>query len=122
MVNLLPVHGGWGLTVTDNDLNAAPSIPFTMDFLIHMHGGNNNAFYFFDDRTINANNTGTFQINFKNNGGNFPGLSNFDILARDLRDQENGGGGGSEIPEPVSLLLFGAGLLGLGLNRRRKQV
>ncbi|WP_074929239.1 PEP-CTERM sorting domain-containing protein [Nitrosomonas eutropha] len=25
------------------------------------------------------------------------------------------------MPEPASLLLFGAGLLGFGLNRRRKQ-
>lgn len=112
----------WELTVTDDDLNTAPSIPFTMDFLIHMHGGNNDAFYFFDDRTINTANAGTFQIAFTNpSGQNFPGLSNFDILVRDLRSIENGGGGGSEIPEPASLLLFGAGLLGFGLNRRRKQ-
>lgn len=116
-----PTPDIWKLMVTDNDLNTAPSIPFTMDFLIHMHGGNNNAFYFFDDRTINATNAGTFQINFGNNGNQFPGLSNFDILVRDLRSIENGGGGGSEIPEPTSLLLFGAGLLGFGLNRRRKQ-
>ena len=112
----------WELTVTDDDLNTAPSIPFTMDFLIHMHGGNNDAFYFFNDRTINTANAGTFQIAFTNpSGQNFPGLSNFDILVRDLRSIENGGGGGSEIPEPASLLLFGAGLLGFGLNRRRKQ-
>ncbi len=112
-----PTPATWELTVTDDDLNTAPSIPFTMDFLIHMHGGNNDAFYFFDDRTINATNAGTFQINFVNNGNQFPGLSNFDILVRDLQN----GGGGSEIPEPVSLLLFSVGLLGLGLNRRRKQ-
>lgn len=115
-----PDPSTWGLTVTDNDPNSAPSIPFTMDFLIHLHGGNNNAFYFFDDRTINATNAGIFQIAFTNKGGEFPGLSNFDILVRDLRN-DNGGGSGSEIPEPASLLLFGAGLLGFGLNRRRKQ-
>lgn len=35
----------------------------------------------------------------------------------------NGGGdGGNEIPEPTSMLLFGAGLLGLGLSRRFKLV
>lgn len=117
-----PTPATWELTVTDDDLNSAPSIPFTMDFLIHLHGGSNNAFYFFDDRTINTANAGTFQIAFTNpSGQNFPGLSNFDILVRDLRSIENGGGGGSEIPEPASLLLFGAGLLGFGLNRRRKQ-
>lgn len=117
-----PTPATWELTVTDDDLNSAPSIPFTMDFLIHLHGGSNNAFYFFDDRTINTANAGTFQIAFTNpSGQNFPDLSNFDILVRDLRSIENGGGGGSEIPEPASLLLFGAGLLGFGLNRRRKQ-
>jgi|GEM_PF-1287485 len=112
--------GTWTLTVTDLNPDSGLSIPFEMDFLAYMHGGNNGAFYFFDDREISASNAGTFQITFKNNSGNFPGLSNFDLLVRDLRDISTQPPAEVDIPEPASMLLFGAGLLGLGLSRRRK--
>lgn len=110
------------MTVADLTPDSGLSIPFAMDFLVYMHGGNNGAFYFFDDREVSASNAGTFQITFTNNGGNPPGLSNFDLLVRELRDIPTQPPAEVDIPEPASMLLFGAGLLGLGLIRRRKLI
>lgn len=53
------------------------------------------------------------------NACNIGRLSHYDIFNG---DGGGGGGGGGSIPEPASLLLMGAGLLGLGLTRRRKSV
>lgn len=117
-----PNPAAWTLTVADLTPDSGLSLPFMMDFVVHMHGGGNNSFYFFDDRTVETSNAGTFQITFTNNGGNPPGLSNFDLLVRDLRDIPTQPPTEVDIPEPASMLLFGAGLLGLGLSRRRKLV
>lgn len=114
--------GSWGLNVQDANNNDLLTIPFEMDFVVYLFGGNNGAFYFFDNETINASNAGTFQINFVNNSGQFPKLSHITLLVRDMHNVENGGGGSSEVPEPASMLLFGAGLLGLGLSRRRSKL
>lgn len=114
--------GTWGLNVQDANSSDSFTIPFEMDFAVYLKGGNNGAFYFFDNTTINASNAGTFQINFQNGGGNPPNLSHITLLVRDMHNVENGGGGSSEVPEPASMLLFGAGLLGLGLSRRRSKL
>lgn len=59
--------------------------------------------------------TGTWKTtDFTNQNGNLQGLSHLEIWARDP-DATQG------IPEPVSLALFGLGLVGLGLSRRKNK-
>jgi len=48
--------------------------------------------------------------------GEFYGLSVFG----EITTSGGGGGGGGSVPEPTTLALFGAGLVGLGLMRRRR--
>ncbi|HEX7971328.1 MAG TPA: PEP-CTERM sorting domain-containing protein [Thiobacillus sp.] len=50
-------------------------------------------------------------------GGRLTGLSNVGLLGS---GSDGGGGGGGSIPEPGSLLLMGAGLMGFSWVRRRK--
>lgn len=114
--------GEFTLTVT-----GAP-LPVMFDFVGVLKGGSTNpnsgvgassfAAYLFENAQFAATNTGTWTITFTNPGGNTPGLSNFSIY---IRDAEGGiPPTGNPVPEPGILFLMGAGLLGLGMARRRK--
>jgi hypothetical protein len=110
--------GTWTLTVTPED-----ELPILLDFLVVLKGGEAWAAYLFDEQQIDFSvNNGTYQMVIQaGQGEGLAGLSNLSIYVRDYsRESENGGGGGGSVPEPGVLFLMGAGLLGLGMARRRK--
>jgi hypothetical protein len=102
------------LTVQDLDLGQTPNLPFTVDIIGFLKAGTPGAFYFFEDALIDASNGGAFQIVWTNNGGNNPGLSGLSLFIGQTPEE-------TTVPEPGSLALLGAGLLGIaGFVRRRK--
>jgi PEP-CTERM motif len=99
--------GNW--TVTWTDVAGLPNLPLVVDLGVGLFAGNNASGYLFEDvlLPITPNTgTGTFDINFVNNGGQQPNISHLLLAGSDPRSVV--------VPEPGSLALLGSGFLGMG--------
>jgi hypothetical protein len=108
--------GSW--TVTWNESPGLPNLPLVIDFIVGLFGGNVGAGYLFEDVLLpvspNAG-TGTFDINFTNNGGQQPALSHLVLAGGNTTTTR-------QVPEPASVALVATMLIALALVRRRRTV
>lgn len=107
--------GNWVLAVSD--AAGGLNLPTYMDLVFALKASNYYAAYLFTGVLVDGLDSGTYHISWNNNGGQIAGFSHMSLYGR------VGSGGGTpplSIPEPGVVLLLGAGLVGLGLARRRK--
>lgn len=112
--------GTWTVTWTDTNGSAPQNLPLTVDFVVLLNGGNNNAAYLLSSVFLPlgpTTGTGTFDIQFLNNGDKQPTISHLTFAGRIVSTQRT-----LEVPEPATWTMFGAGLLGLWGFRRRRSV
>lgn len=111
-------EGTWTVTWTDSNSSAPANLPLYVDLALLLNGGNNNAAYLFSSVLLPvspATGSGAFNIQFLNNGGNQPNISHLTLAGRIGSTPRI-----IEVPEPASLMMFGAGLLGLWIVGRRR--
>jgi len=99
----------------------APNLPLTIDFALGLFGGNNGSGYFFDDVLLSNSTTtgsGSYDINFLNNGGQQPTLGHLLLAGGNVAREA--GVSPSAVPEPATVALLGIGIVGLGWSRRKQ--
>lgn len=86
-----------------------------LDLVLAIHGANRSGAFLFDDEVLSANvvKSGTWTIEWLNNGAQVPNFSNSVLFARDPA---------SQIPEPGTYSLMLAGLAAVGFISRRRKI
>ena len=110
--------GTWTIAWADSNGAAPNNLPLYVDLVVLLVGGKTDAAYLLSSVLLPAgpySGSGTFDIEFVNKGGQQPGISHLTLAGRvgsppRLR----------QIPEPASIGMFGAGLLGVWLISRRR--
>ncbi|HTH45276.1 MAG TPA: FxDxF family PEP-CTERM protein [Oxalicibacterium sp.] len=87
-----------------------------VDLVLGIHAGGATTSFLFDNEHLaaGANNTGTFKIDWFNNGGNVPGYSNATFFYKDAMTV-------SAVPEPETYAMMLGGLALLGFVARRRK-
>lgn len=104
--------GTWSIT------NVSKTYDATLDLTLDIHAANASTAFLFDETSIKAGQTlsGTWNIEWLNNGGQVPGFSNAVLFGRDLSLTKTV----SPVPEPATLPMLAAGLALVALAARRR--
>ena len=103
--------GVWALTGVDHSTSL--NFPVTLDLAIGIKAGNEFAVWSFEDVLVDGSDSGTFNIAFKNGGGNIPDLSHMIVFGRM--------GTVTPVPEAntYAMLLAGLGLVAFVVRRKQ---
>jgi hypothetical protein len=109
--------GTWHVTWTDTNGPLLLNLPISLNLEVGQFGGNNGSAYLLTNVLLPASPTfgnGTFDIDFTvGKGHETPDLSHLILSGSNFQEV-------SKVPEPMSMALLGAGLLGLGAVRHRR--
>jgi hypothetical protein len=112
---------GAGTTGTWTVSNTSSTQNVVLDLTLAIHASNSSTAFLFDNQAIAAGQTlsGTWQIEWLNNGGQVPAFSNAVIFGGDMAVTNV-----SPVPEPAALpmVLAGFAVLGAAAWRRRQQM